>query len=93
MQNENYGINDIIIDDIIITNEKINMTKTMTIDGMMCPHCEARVKNTLEAIDGVVSAEVNHKNGSAVLTLSEEVDNILLINKIQEQGYKVLAIS
>lgn len=76
------------------TKKKENhMTKTMTIDGMMCSHCEARVKSTLEAIEGVESADVSFKKGCAILTLSKEVDNILLINKVQEQGYKVLAIS
>ena len=44
--------------------------KTMKIEGMMCPHCETTVKKTLEAIDGVESAEVSHEKGSAVLTMS-----------------------
>lgn len=43
----------------------------MKIEGMMCPHCEATVKKTLEAIDGVESAEVSHEKGSAVLTMSK----------------------
>ena len=47
------------------------MEKTMKIEGMMCPHCEATVKKTLEAIDGVESAEVSHEKGSAVLTMSK----------------------
>lgn len=47
------------------------MEKTMKIEGMMCPHCEATVKKTLEAIDGVELAEVSHEKGSAVLTMSK----------------------
>ena len=51
------------------------MTKTMNIEGMMCGHCEAAVKKALEAVDGVTEAVVSHENGTAVVTLSKEVDN------------------
>ena len=61
-------------------NKKKNKTmeKTMIIEGMMCPHCEATVKKTLEAIDGVESAEVSHEKGSAVLTMSKNVEDSVL---------------
>ena len=61
-------------------NKKENKTmeKTMKIEGMMCPHCEATVKKTLEAIDGVESAEVSYEKGSAVLTMSKNVEDSVL---------------
>ena len=68
------------------------MEKTMKIEGMMCPHCEARVKKTLEAMDGVVEAVVSHTAGTAVLTLDKPVDNDLLQKTIEDQGYPVLSI-
>lgn len=62
------------------TNEKgdITMTKTMEIKGMMCEHCEARVKKALEAIDGVESAVASHEANNAILTLSKDVDDAVL---------------
>lgn len=76
-----------------IKNKEVNtMTKTMKIEGMMCPHCEARVKSTLEAIKGVESAEVSHKSGCAVLTLSEEISSDTLKGAVTAQGYKVTDI-
>ncbi len=74
-----------------IKEEKI-MTKTMKIEGMMCGHCEARVKKCLEGIEGVASADVSHESGTAVVTLSGEVSNELLKNTVEAQDYKVLAI-
>ena len=65
---------------------------TVSIEGMMCGHCEARVKKTLEAIEGVSEAKVSHKDGSAVLTLSAEVGNDVLKKAIEDQDYKVLGI-
>lgn len=65
------------------------MEKTMKIEGMMCPHCEARVKKTLEAIDGVESAEVSHEKGSAVLTMSKNVEDSVLKRAVEDAGYKV----
>ncbi len=73
-------------------NEENSMTKTMKIEGMMCPHCEARVKRTLEEIDGVEVAVVSHVEGTAVLTLGKEVSNDLLQKALVEQGYPVLEI-
>ncbi len=72
--------------------EKKAMTKTMKIEGMMCGHCEARVKKTLEAIEGVESAEVSHENDSAVVTLNAPVSDETLKNAVEAQDYKVLEI-
>ena len=58
------------------------MTKTMEIKGMMCGHCEARVKKTLEAIDGVTEAVVSHESGTAVVTMSSEVADDVLKNAV-----------
>jgi len=65
------------------------MEKTMKIEGMMCPHCEARVKKTLEGIEGVASAEVSHKAGTAVVTLSKELSGDVLKNAVEAEGYTV----
>ena len=67
------------------------MTKTMKIEGMMCGHCEARVKKTLEGIPGVSSAEVSHEKGTAVLTLTGPVSDELLKKAVEDQGYTVLS--
>ena len=68
------------------------MQKTMKIEGMMCPHCEARVKKTLEGIEGVEVAEVSHVSGTAVVTLSAPVTNDTLRQAVEAQEYKVLGI-
>ncbi|MBQ8383042.1 MAG: heavy metal translocating P-type ATPase [Clostridia bacterium] len=65
------------------------MEKTIKIEGMMCPHCEARVKKVLEGIDGVTSAEVSHKKGTAVVTLSKAVDDGVLKKAVEDAGYQV----
>lgn len=70
--------------------ENENMTVTMKIEGMMCGHCEARVKKTLEKIEGVVSAEVSHEKGTAVVTLEREVPFETLKTAVEEQDYTVL---
>ena len=64
---------------------------TLKVEGMMCGHCEARVKKALEEIDGVVSAEVSHEKGTAVVTLSKEVPAEILKKAVEDAGYKVLA--
>ncbi len=71
---------------------EINMTKTMKIEGMMCGHCEARVKKCLEALDGVTEAKVSHEAGTAVLTLNTEISDELLKKTVEEQDYKVVTI-
>ena len=63
---------------------------TMKIEGMMCGHCEARVKQTLEAIDGVAKADVSHEKGTAVVTLNGEVTTDTLRQAVEAQGYKVV---
>ena len=72
--------------------EKESMKKTMKIEGMMCGHCEARVKKTLEALEAVAEADVSHENGTAVVTLNSEVADDVLKNAVEEQDYKVLSI-
>ena len=74
------------------TKEVKPMTKTMKIEGMMCGHCEARVKKTLEKIEGVAEAQVSHTAGTAVLTLSAPVENDVLKKAIEDQDYTVLGI-
>lgn len=69
------------------------MTKTMKIEGMMCGHCEATVKKALEAIDGVNSAEVSHEAGTAVVELSGEVQDGVLLKAVEDKDYKVLSIA
>ena len=70
--------------------EENPMEKTMKIEGMMCGHCEARVKKCLEALPGVEKAEVSHVSGTAVLTLSAPVDDALLKKTVEDQGYQVI---
>ncbi len=70
----------------------ITMKKTMKIEGMMCCHCEMTVKNALEALDGVISAEVSHEKGTAVVELSKDVDNDLLKTAVEAKDYKVTGI-
>ena len=72
--------------------EEPTMTKTMKIEGMMCGHCEARVKKTLEAIDGVQEAVVSHTAGTAVVTLTKDVPNDTLKSAVEAQDYKVLSV-
>ena len=69
--------------------EEQKMTKVMKIEGMMCPHCEARVKKCLEALDGVAEAVVDHKSGTATLTLSADVSDSVLKAAVEDQGYPV----
>ena len=69
-----------------------NMKKTVKIEGMMCPHCEANVKKTLEALGNVAGAEVSHKAGTAILTLSGDVDNAVIKKAVEDKGYKVVSI-
>lgn len=69
------------------------MTKTMKIDGMMCSHCEGRVKQSLEGLAQVSAADVSHEKGTAVVTLSADVSNDVLTKTVEDQGYKVISIS
>ncbi len=68
------------------------MEKTLTIEGMMCNHCEARVKKALEAVAGVKEAVANHNDGTAVVTLETDVADNVLKKAVEDQDYQVLAI-
>lgn len=81
-----------IIEEINRIKEEQTMTKTLKIDGMMCTHCEARVKKTLEAIEGVTAAEVSFQKGTAILTLNNDIPNEVFEKALDEQGYPVLGI-
>ena len=72
--------------------EEKEMTKTMKIEGMMCPHCEARVKKTLEKLPEVEEAVVSHVEGTAVVTLNAEVSNEVLKEAVEAQDYPVIEI-
>lgn len=72
--------------------EKKTMTKTMKIEGMMCGHCEARVKKVLEALPEVSEAAVSHEAGTAVVTLAAEVSDEVLKKTVEDQDYKVISI-
>ena len=72
--------------------EVSKMKKTMKIEGMMCGHCEARVKKALEALSEVETAEVSHETGTAVVTLKAETADEVLKKAVEDQDYKVLEI-
>ncbi|MCI8960507.1 MAG: heavy metal translocating P-type ATPase [Lachnospiraceae bacterium] len=72
--------------------EEKTMKKTMKIEGMMCGHCEARVKKVLEALPQVDSAEVSHEAGTAVVTLNGEIGDDVLKKTVEDQDYKVTSI-
>ena len=73
-------------------SEEKNMTKTLNVEGMMCGHCEARVKKALEALDAVDEAVVSHTDGTAVVTLNAEVSDDLLKETVEAQDYKVSSV-
>lgn len=73
------------------SEEKL-MQKTMKIEGMMCPHCEAAVKKALEALEGVDAAEVSHEAGTAVVSMSAEVADAALKEAVEAKDYKVVGI-
>ena len=66
------------------------MEKTLKVEGMMCPHCEATVKKALEAIDGVSVAEADHVKGTATVTLTKDVPTEVLKKAIEDKDYKVI---
>ena len=70
--------------------EEFKMTKTIKIDGMMCPHCEATVKKALEAIDGVTSAVASHTEKQATVELSKDVDTAVLEQAVVDAGYTII---
>ena len=71
--------------------EKI-MKKTISIEGMMCPHCSGRVHEALEANEAIASAVVSHETGTAVVTLAAEITDEALTKIVVDAGYKVTGI-
>ncbi|MBP3752142.1 MAG: heavy metal translocating P-type ATPase [Pyramidobacter sp.] len=80
------------LDDLTLKTEETKMVKTLKVEGMMCGHCEARVKKALLAVAGVESAEVSHEKGTAVVTLSADVPNETLKAAVEAQDYPVTSI-
>ena len=78
--------------EIIEKKEETKVKITMKIQGMMCPHCEARVRDTLNALDCVELAEVSHETDSAVVTTKGECAKEILINAVEGAGYKVISV-
>ena len=74
------------------TKEDNSMKKTLNVEGMMCGHCEARVKKALEALPEVDEAVVSHEAGTAIVTLSAEVADDVLKKAVEDQDYKVTGI-
>ena len=68
------------------------MEKTLTIEGMMCSHCEARVKKALEALSEVEQAAVSHEAGTAVVTLKSQISDEALKKAVEDQDYTVTGI-
>lgn len=66
------------------------MEKIIKVEGMMCPHCEAHVKEALEGIPGVASAVADRNSGTATVTLAEDVSETVLRAAVEAQGYKTL---
>ena len=77
----------------LLIEEEEGEIKTLKIKGMMCEHCEARVKKALEGIKGVESATVSHKKGTAIVKLSEPVSDQVMKEAVEKEEYKVLSIS
>ena len=69
------------------------MEKTLSINGMMCAHCEARVKKALETLDGVAEAKVSHEKGCAVVSLTADVADDVLCKAVTDKGYQVTKIA
>ena len=81
-------------DDRTITDrEESDMEKTIRIEGMMCPHCEASVKKALEALEGVSEAIVSHEKGTAIVSLTTAVPDDVLKNAVEAKDYTVLEIA
>ena len=91
-ETENASNNNGACENTCMIKEDKNMEKMMKIEGMMCPHCEARVKKTLEDMPQVAEAFVSHVEGMAVVKLTEAVENDVLKKAIEDQGYQVLNV-
>ena len=83
--------NEVSVSELSLTQTE-GETKTLKIKGMMCGHCEARVKQALESLEGVEEAKVSHEAGTAVVILSAPVDEKLMKQNVEKEGYKVLLI-
>ena len=83
--------NEVSVSELSLTQTE-GETKTLKIKGMMCGHCEARVKQALESLEGVEEAKVSHEAGTAVVILSASVDEKLMKQNVEKEGYKVLSI-
>ena len=83
--------NEVSVSELSLT-QTYGETKTLKIKGMMCGHCEARVKQALESLEGVEEAKVSHEAGTAVVILSAPVDEKLMKQNVEKEGYKVLSI-
>ena len=81
-----------LLDGINTRKDDKQMTKILKIEGMMCGHCEARVKKALEAIDGVESAVASHTEGTAAVTLSRDVTFEVFKEVLDAQGYPLLGV-
>lgn len=81
-----------LLDEINTRKEDRLTTKILKIEGMMCPHCEARVKKALEAVDGVESAAASHTEGTAVVTLSRDVAFEVFKGVLDAQDYTLLGV-
>ena len=77
---------------IKLKKETKTMTKTMKIEGMMCPHCEGRVKTSLEALPQVENVVASSKDGTAIVTLTADISNELLTETVVNQGYTVMSV-
>ena len=75
-----------------LPKEEDTMKKTLTIEGMMCPHCEASVKKALEELDGVLSAEVSHETGTAIVSMNDPVADDVLKSAVEAKDYTVTGI-
>ena len=88
--NQNTNAEDVFA--LLEEKGEINMTKTIKIEGMMCPHCSGRVKKCLEAFDAVTSAEVSHESGTAIVALNSDTANDTLKKIVEDAGYTVIGI-
>ena len=84
-------IND-IIEKLSKETNMSEKTFRMQIEGMMCPHCEARVRKALEAVEGVSEAAVSHKEGSAVVKATDTVSKEALTKAVTDAGYEVKGV-
>ncbi len=76
----------------VISKNDDNIIKTVHIKGMMCEHCEKRVRTTLESLDEVISADVSHKKGTAKVKLKAPISDDIIKDAVTKQGYKVLSV-